>query len=295
MKRFEEQFEQHLTALRNDGLAASIFVYTEITLHHFFGGDPDLFDRVNEHAGFWNGVLASLQTAGLIALGRMYDEDGSAHTMHALLRFIEDYVGLFRPAALEGRRRTAGMTPKAARTFAEGTWTLKASDLQPIRAEYEHFRRLYKANIEPIRHKVFAHAGKITRQELNELFTKVFLRDLERMVVFPLRLERALSGLYVNGTAPMLESVPTNMVEIRNDLPDDATTSWEHFHSIKSAAGVAVWMKLTPAPVEKIDRSIIERLVRVIELEKIGLKEEDFDEPALDDSSVASSRRTDAP
>lgn len=192
-------------------------------------------------------------------------------------------------------RQTAGMMPEAARTFAQGTWTLKASDLQPIRAEYEHLRRLYKANIEPIRHRVFAHAGKITRQELNELFTKVFLRDLERMVVFPLRLERALSGLYVNGTEPTLESVPTNMVEILNDLPDDATTSWEHFHAIKNAAGVAAWMKLTPAPAEKIDRGIIERLVRVIELEKIGLKEEDFDEPDLDDSSVASTRTTDAP
>lgn len=288
MKQFEQQFDGHLTALKNDGRAASIFVYSEITLNHFFGGDTDLFDRVNEHAGFWNGVLAALQTSGFIALGRMYDQDGSTHSLHALLRFIEDYRGIFRPSALEVRRQAIGMTPEDAHSYAEGSWTLKASDLVPIRTEFEEFQRLYKASIEPIRHKVFAHAGKISRQELNDLFTGVFLRDLERMVVFPLRLERALSRLYVDGVAPTLESAITNMVEILKSLPDEGTNTWDHFHAVKSAAEMATWMKLTPAPVEKIDRSIIERLVRVMELEKIGLKEEDFEEPALEDSSLAS-------
>src|SRR5215831_8618075 len=110
MNQFEQRFQDHLAALKNDGRAASTFVYTEITLHHFFGGDTDLFDRVNEHAGFWNSVLAALQTAGFIALGRMYDDGGSAHTIRALLRFLEDYLGLFRPAALEARRIGRGMT-----------------------------------------------------------------------------------------------------------------------------------------------------------------------------------------
>jgi hypothetical protein len=287
MNQFEQQFEAHFAALKSNGRAASIFVYSEITLHHFFGCDTDLFGRVNEHAGFWNGVLAALQTSGFIALGRMYDEDGSAHTIRALLRFVEDYVGLFRPAALEARRRAAGMAEQA-QSFAEGSWTLKPADLVPIRDEFEHFRLLYKTNIEKIRHKVFAHAGKVSRQELNELFTKVFLRDLERMVVFPLRLERALFGLYANGLAPMLEPVPTNTVEILHNLPDDATNTWEHIHVVRSVAAMAAWMKLTPAPAEKIDRSIIERLVRAMELERIGLTEADFEGSGADDSDGAS-------
>lgn len=80
-------------------------------------------------------------------------------------------------------------------------------------------------------------------------------------------------------------------VEILNNLPDEGTNTWEHFHAVKSAAEVATWMKLTPAPIENIDRSMIERLVRAMKLEKIGLKglkEEDFEEPALDDSNPAS-------
>ncbi|HEY7640198.1 MAG TPA: hypothetical protein VH814_10770 [Steroidobacteraceae bacterium] len=279
MNQFEQQFEAHLTALKSNARAASIFVYTEITLHHFFDGDLDLFNRVNEHAGFWNGVLAALQTSGFIALGRMYDEDSNAHTIRALLRFVEEYIGLFRPDALLLRRQAAGMRAEDAHSFAEDSCTLKTSDLQPVRDQFETFRQLYKANVEPIRHKVFAHAGKIHRKELNELFTKVFLRDLERMVVFPLRLERALGGVYLDGLALTLDPVPTNAVEILNNLPGDATNTWEHFHAVKSAAAVAAWMKLTPAPPEKIDRSIIERLVRAMELDKVGLREEDFEGP----------------
>jgi hypothetical protein len=286
MKQFEQQFEAHLDALKKDGHAASIFVYTEITLHHFFGGDTDLLDRVNEHAGFWNGVLAALQASGFISLGRMYDEDSGTHTIHALLRFIEDYKGLFRPNALEIRRQAAGMTSEDARSFAEGSWTLKASDLLPIREEFEQFRQLYKTNIEPIRNKVFAHTGKIDRHQLNALFTKVFLRDLERIVVFPLRLERALVGLHQNGIAPTLESPRTNMVEVLNNLPGDRTSTWEHFHAVKSAAAIAAWMKLTPAPVEKIDASIITRLVRAMQLEQLGLTEEDFEEAGPDQTNI---------
>lgn len=279
MRKFEEQFESHLAALQSDGRSASNFVYTEITLHHFFSGDLELFDRVNEHAGFWNGVLAALQASGCIALGRMYDDDGSAHTIRALLRFVENHPGLFRPEALEIRRRAAGMTPEEARAFARSTWSLRASDLVPILEEFERFRAIYKANIEPIRHNVFAHAGRIQREEREALFTKVYLRDIERIVVYPLRLERALFGLYMNGLAPILESVATNTVDILGKLPSDSTNTWEHFHSVKNAAAIVAWLKLTPAPVEKVDRSIIERLVRAMELSKMGLREEDFEVP----------------
>ena len=159
--------------------------------------------------------------------------------------------------------------------------------LLPVQTEFEKLQRLYKANIEPIRHLVFAHAGKIKREELNAHFTKVLLRDLERMAVFPLRLERSLSGLYNSGTAPTLEPVPTNMVEILNNLPADTSDTWEHFHAVRSTAKMAAWMKLTPAPPEKIDSSIIEKLARQMELEALDLKEEDFEESASSKSDGA--------
>lgn len=278
MKQFEEQFEAGLCALEHDARAASIFVYTELTLHHFFGGDFAVLDRVNPHAGFWNGVLASLQTSGFIALGRLYDRDSSDHTIHALLDFLGTYPGLFRPSALEERKLRAGMSTDQAREFVSDAASLTPGRLADIREEFERYRSLYESNVQPIRHAVFAHAGRISREERDALFTKVFTRELERMVVFPLRLHRALFQLYRNGREPFLESPPTVITDVLADLPGDSTSSWEHLHATKNAAAIVIWMKSAPKPSETIDREIIARLVRAMELDQFGLREEDIDD-----------------
>ena len=83
-KRDEMEFEGYLAALNNDGRAGCLFVYTESVLHFFFGSDFEVLDRVNPLAAFWNGILGALQCSGFMALGRMFDKDNSAHTIHAL-------------------------------------------------------------------------------------------------------------------------------------------------------------------------------------------------------------------
>jgi hypothetical protein len=78
-----------------------------------------------------------------------------------------------------------------------------------MRKEFEGYRASYESRVQPIRHGVFAHAGRLDRKARDELFTKVFIRELEKMVVFPLRLHRALFHLYMNGSKPSLDSPPT--------------------------------------------------------------------------------------
>lgn len=276
MKQFEERFEAALSALEHDGRAASVFVYTELTLHHFFGGDLEVMDRVNPHAGFWNGILAGLQTSGFIALGRLYDRDSNDHTLHALLEFVGEHRGLFQPVQLEQRRIRAGMAADDARTFASQAASLKASVVAELGKEFERHRALYDTNVRPIRHSVFAHAGRISRQERDALFTRVFTRELERMVVFPLRLHRALFQLYMNGDEPLLDSPPTLITDVLNALPDDSTTTWEHLHAAKNAVAMVLWMKNSPLSLERMDPEIVRRLIRAMQLDQIGLKEEDF-------------------
>jgi hypothetical protein len=289
MKKFEQQFEAHLKALAGDANSACIFVYTELTLHHFFGADYDLRDRVNPHAGFWNGVLAALQSAGFMAIGRMYDEDAGAHTIKTLLDFTKTYKGVFRPSALEERRIHGGMPPEAAKEFAKGTFALAAEDLDQIYAEYDVHRRLYKEKIEPIRHNVFAHAGRMTKNDRDALFTKLFVRKLEEIVVFPLRVHRALFGLYHNGLDLAIESPPTNVVHMLEVLPDKFTNSWEHLHAVANAARLLLWMKEAPVPESPLDPALIARLVKAMELEKIGLTDADFtDDPEAKDSAQGS-------
>ena len=81
----EQEFEQRLDVHRRDSKSCAIFLYTLLTTHTLAGSDFGLFDRVNAHAGFWNGTLAGLQAAAYIALGRIYDPNDSNYNALALL------------------------------------------------------------------------------------------------------------------------------------------------------------------------------------------------------------------
>jgi hypothetical protein len=178
--------------------------------------------------------------------------------------------------ALEQRKIREGWSPEQARAFASGGSSLEHDVLAAIRDEFERYRSLYESKVQPIRHSVFAHAGRITREERDELFTRVFTRELERMVVFPLRLHRALFHLYSNGSAPQLEQPPTVITDVLNALPSDSTSTWEHLHAAKNAAGMVLWMKSAPVPPVGIDKDIIARLVRAMDIDKFGREGEDL-------------------
>jgi hypothetical protein len=108
------------------------------------------------------------------------------------------------------------------------------------------------------------------------MFTKVFIRELEQMVVFPLALHRALFQLYFNGSAPTLDSPPMIVPDILRALPGNGTSSWEHLHVVKDAARMIVWLKRAPIPEPRIDDEILTALMRAMELEPFGLKPEDY-------------------
>lgn len=258
MKQFEQQFEERLSALDKDSASTATFLYTMLSLDYFFSGDFDVRDRINPHAGFWNGILASLQSSTFIGLGRLYDKDGRAHTIDSLLDFASGNSGIFCPSALEKRKAALGSTQ--AREFAAGTVTLAH-----LWREFETFRALYVAKVQPVRHNVFAHRRKIDQEQVERLFAGIFLRELEQLVVFPIRLYRALAGLYHGGKEPILESPPTILTDVLKATPDAWTSTWEHLHVAKHAAGFVEWLKLAPVPEKNEVERWVEELKRHME------------------------------
>lgn len=136
-----------------------MFVYTELTLHHFSGGDFDVLDRVNPHAGFLNGVLACLQISGFIAPRRLYDRDSGYHTIQAFLEFCRDVLRAVCAAQFGARqcsRCAAGMCPiltqpeqgilcESKRDLLIGsTWLVRAAstdaDLLTLTRDEKYFR-----------------------------------------------------------------------------------------------------------------------------------------------------------
>jgi hypothetical protein len=275
VNQFEIELVARLETLKYDARSACVFVYTELTLHYFFSRDDEIRERVNRCAGFWNNVFASLQASGFVALGRLYDSDARAHTIHALIKFIENNTGLFQPSALEKRKIDAGQSLECAQEFAAGSVRLAKNGLDSIRVEFETHRQFYLKHVQPIRHNVFAHASGITNTGRDALFSTLLVRDLEKIAVFPLRLDRALFGMYENGTELNLAVAPTAITDMLRVLPGSSTSTWEHLHAAKEVAEMVVWMMQAPL-LDSGDQKPISESIKEMERKWLGVKTEDF-------------------
>jgi hypothetical protein len=235
----EQEFEQRLDVHRRDSKSCAIFLYTLLTTHTLAGSDFGLFDRVNAHAGFWNGTLAGLQAAAYIALGRIYDPNDSNYNALALLAYTKEHFGIFSRSALQARKIRVGMSPDDAMRYVSQAfeeYEPKRTDLAPLQSALNEQREVYVTKVQPIRHEVFAHSGRLTPEDRDRLFAKPFDRELERLVVFALQLHDALFQFCHNGTRPQLRDAPSNVVEMLRDPVPPNTSTWEQRHVVTDTA-----------------------------------------------------------
>jgi hypothetical protein len=211
MKNFEDEFERRLDGVIKDARTAAVFVYTELTIHQQASVDRTLFDTINKHAGFWNIIFGSLQSSGIIALGRMYDDDAQTLSLPKLLEFAETYSGIFNHAAFQTRKINSGMSPAMAAGMVQNEPPFQQAQLQPLRDEFSVMKKTWDEEFRPIRHQVFAHAGRLTRQEIDELFGKALVEKNRTFDGFSVASNGlAVGAVHERATNPPLPSSDTH-------------------------------------------------------------------------------------
>lgn len=246
MKNIEREFEQRLGAFEREANACAIFAYTQFAIHFSAGHDFEIIDRMNMHPGFWNAITGSLQGSAILALGRIFENKPSNHNGAALLRYAETNKGIFQRTAIQARRAADGFTPDQIQIFLANAYDLPADGLAEIRKKFDEQQEFFVQKVAPIRHKIYAHDGKLDHAERQELFANVPLRELEKLVVYPLQMYRALFKLYFDGIKPSLESAPTLITEVLHAAPGKNVSTWEHLHAAKNASEFMAWLKSSP-------------------------------------------------
>ena len=74
--------------------------------------DPLIFRALNEHAGYWNIALHSLQSTFFLGVGRLFDSDKTAFSVDWLLKLCADNVSEFGKEALRTRKWSGGPKPE---------------------------------------------------------------------------------------------------------------------------------------------------------------------------------------
>jgi AbiU2 len=249
LKNFESEFEKRLDGVIRDARASAVFVYTELTIHQQAGLDRTLFETINRHAGFWNVIFGSLQSSGIIALGRMYDDDAQTLSLPKLLEYVETHPGIFSHSAFQTRKINSGMSPAMAAGMVENEPPFQLADLKPLRDEFDAIKKIWDKEFKPIRHEVFAHASRLTQQEIEELFSKTLVEELENLTVFPLRLTNLLWELYTNARPIRPYPVATRIPDVLARAPGKVISNLEHEHAVNMTVEFLENLKrLSPAP-----------------------------------------------
>jgi hypothetical protein len=223
----EQIFLQRLDALQRDARAAARYAYAGSSIHFIANQNSELIPILDRDAGFWNTVLGAMQTASIVALGRIYDTRKDVLSAEHLVRHVTTYPGIFSRANLTARKGAE---------FAASAFEPRAADFQPMRDALDHHTALYDSTVGPIRHKAFAHAGNITDAEMYEMFQNVPRADYERLAVFPLDLWNALFQLYYNGVAPVLGNMTTDLATLVANPAGAREITFEHRYAIKDTA-----------------------------------------------------------
>lgn len=244
----DRDFRETLDAFGEEARSCATLIYSELSLHHFAGSDPDVLNRVRLHPAFWNAITGGLQSGGFVALGRIYEDKERPASARTLLDMAERNMGLFQRAALEARKCSQGVSPADASEYAANAYEPRTGSFQKLRAQFEVYQTRFEADAAKIRHRVFAHAGTRSREEREQLFSGMMVRELEALTVFPLQLHDSLSGVYVNGFKPVLREAPTNVAEIAKTLPGIRTATWPHVHAVANVKAFTDQLKSDPIP-----------------------------------------------
>lgn len=186
---------------REDLAAAAHAFYLWKEINNFAVNDEAIYRGINEQALTWNIITHSLQTTFFIALGRLFDTDRDAFSVHAFLRGCIENIQEFERGALRKRKIAAcnGKEEDWLDEYVAKAHAPTSKDFQLIRGEVSKHQAQYEAIYRPIRNQVFAHKEAGSMDNVQNLFGKTKISDIEQLLWFLLQVQELVSQLLNNG------------------------------------------------------------------------------------------------
>jgi hypothetical protein len=200
----EQQFEGELELFRTEAETAAQFFYAYLTVHAVAADTAAVHRLLNTAPLFWKTNLGALQTSAFVVLGRIFDQQ-SKHNVDLLLKIAQSNPAIFSKAALGARKQGSAQTPPSwLGAYLQDAYVPKATDFRRLRSLVRKHRGTYEAKYRDLRRKVFAHKELSDGADVQALFAKTNVRELQRILIFLMSLYNALWALFANGQRPVL-------------------------------------------------------------------------------------------
>ena len=209
------EFEAELALFRAEAESAIQFFYAWQSINAIASGNKAVLRLLNEAPLFWNTNIAALQASALVAMGRIFDPDPKNHSVTRLLSLAHSNLSVFSKDALAARKRK--QSSNADEWLAEylvSAYVPTTEDFRRLKRHVAKRRLIYEEKYRPLRHKVFAHRGVSDKAEVNRLFAKTAVREMQQLLTFLARLHETLWQLYFNGRKPSLRPARFSVKQI---------------------------------------------------------------------------------
>lgn len=224
-----KDIEEYQKRFQNEVMTAAWSFYVWKSINNVASQDKAIHEGMNKHALVWNAMTHSLQTTYLVTLGRIFDMDHGALSIHSFLNKCIAEIQQFGPDELRTRKiRLAGgsVPPWLANYMAEAQHPSK-EDFRALKRQAKRFQKQYEEIYKPIRNKVVAHKEIAAIPDTAALFAKTRIGDIQKTLEFLNGVSEVvfewlhngrrteLSDHVLNEEIPVLESVSELMAKIR--------------------------------------------------------------------------------
>jgi hypothetical protein len=177
----------------------SFFVWKHI--NNIASNDDVVLKALNENALSWKVITHSLQCTFLITLGRLFDNDGRSLTADTFLKLCMANIDQFGGEHLKARKLASmnGSDPDWLNDYVRDAYQPTEEDLRSLRAQVLEQKNAYDEVYAPIRNKVMAHKDWDTIEQVNELFEKTNISQIQQMLGFLHQIEKIIWDLLYNG------------------------------------------------------------------------------------------------
>lgn len=222
-------------------------IYEAVYIHHVMEEinqlakeDANVLLAMNEQALFWRAHREASQAALFMCLGRIFDTNDTASSIHRLVRITRVNLQLFSKASLRARKIGHGPEPPWLSAHLRGIWEPQTSDdLKFLRDALKPHAQLFESVYKPIRHSVYGHRLMSDEEAGIALFPQTNRDAVGRILDFLHDLIESVKELYVNGTKPELgRDFKEYNQRVREDARNVMRRLAEHLDSNKNEAAV---------------------------------------------------------
>ncbi|MDO8908423.1 MAG: hypothetical protein Q7W55_07980 [Pseudohongiella sp.] len=180
--------------------------------------DDQLLKALNRTPLSWI-VFRHTSMLGLImALGRIFDTDGEAASVFALINSCTDDIGQFSRESLRARKLRQPGANEWIDQYMANVYEPAAADFHKLKPGIRKNREIYDQFYKPLRHNLFAHRSQSHLNKENDLWKATSGANIEEVLDFLNDFDATLRETYNNGRAPVLQGRKINEEWFAKDI-----------------------------------------------------------------------------